>query len=289
MTHQARYAVPALLITGVRVKEHEFVWPIPFSGCQMTVVITKNKHICTVELNRPAALNAIDRQMLDELRSAFDTLGSREDIRVVVLQGAQGSFCSGADMRLLGSELSAPLSLGLMKKLGGVILAMRKIPQPVVVKVRGAAWGGGANLALAGDFVLAAHDARFCEVFVNIGTVMDGGGTYFLPRLVGLAKAKELALLGEEFDGKTAASIGLIYKSVPGRQLDRHVNALAEKLSKRPLQALGLIKEGLESSFDMTLPEALDWEASHQAIMFQSEEHRESVRSFLMRKKLPEP
>jgi 2-(1,2-epoxy-1,2-dihydrophenyl)acetyl-CoA isomerase len=186
---------------------------------------------------------------------------------------------------MLGSGLSASLSLEILRKLGGVILAIRKIPQPVVVKVRGAAWGGGANLALAGDFVLAAHDARFCEVFVNICTVLDGGGTYFLPRLVGLAKARELALLGDEFDGKTAASIGLIYKSVPGRQLDRHVNALAEKLSKRHLKALSLIKEGLESSFDMTLPEALEWEASHQAIMFQSEEHRESVKGFLTRKK----
>ncbi|MCP4667731.1 MAG: 2-(1,2-epoxy-1,2-dihydrophenyl)acetyl-CoA isomerase, partial [Deltaproteobacteria bacterium] len=148
-------------------------------------------------------------------------------------------------------------------------------------KVRGVAYGLGANIALAGDFVVASLDARFCEVFVNIGVILDGGGTYFLPRLVGLARAKELALLGEEISGKSAADMGLIYKSVPEEDLDRETEALAKKLAQKSPSAMALIKEGLEGSFDMSLKEALEWEAAHQAIMLQTREHKEAVESFL--------
>jgi 2-(1,2-epoxy-1,2-dihydrophenyl)acetyl-CoA isomerase len=158
---------------------------------------------------------------------------------------------------------------------------MREMRQPVISKVRGVAVGGGINLALAGDFVLASHDARLCEIFVHIGAILDGGGTYFLPRLVGMAKAKELALLGDFIDGKTAADMGLIYKSVPDGDLDRETETLAKRLTKRPLSALALIKEGLEGSFDMSLNKVLEWEAAHQSVLLQSKEHKEAVKAFL--------
>jgi 2-(1,2-epoxy-1,2-dihydrophenyl)acetyl-CoA isomerase len=168
-----------------------------------------------------------------------------------------------------------------MKGVSRFIRTLRELPQPIICKLRGVAYGVGSNTALAGDFVVAAHDARLCEVFVNIGVIMDGGGTYFLPRLVGLAKAREIALLGGEVDGKTGASIGLFYKSVPDEDLDREVDELAQKLAQKSPKALALIKEGLEGSLDMTLDAVLEWEASHQAIMLQTEEHKEAVRQFL--------
>jgi 2-(1,2-epoxy-1,2-dihydrophenyl)acetyl-CoA isomerase len=151
--------------------------------------------------------------------------------------------------------------------------------------LKGVAVGGGANLALAGDFVIAADDARFCEIFVNIGLIMDYGGTYFLPRLVGLAKARELAMLGNEIDGKTAAAIGLVYKSVPEEEIDKEAAALAATLAQKPPLTLRLIKEGLEKSFDMSLKEVLDWEAAHQSITLQTPEHKEIVKLFLDSKK----
>lgn len=137
------------------------------------------------------------------------------------------------------------------------------------------------NMALAGDFVIVSHDARLCEVFVNIGVVMDGGGTYFLPRLAGMARAKELALLGDEIDGRTAASIGLIYKSVADAELDAETEALCRKLLQKSPKTLALLKKGLEGSLDMTLDQVLAWEAAHQSIMLQTRELKEAARQFL--------
>jgi 2-(1,2-epoxy-1,2-dihydrophenyl)acetyl-CoA isomerase len=171
-----------------------------------------------------------------------------------------------------------------MKRVGRIVGTIREMPQPVIIELKGVAVGGGANLALAGDFVVAADNARFCEIFINIGVILDFGGTYFLPRLVGLARARQLAMLGDEIDGKTAASIGLIYKSVPEDQLEREVDALADKLIQKSPLALALIKEGLEKSFDMSLKEALDWEAAHQSITLQTPQHREIVKLFLKAK-----
>jgi 2-(1,2-epoxy-1,2-dihydrophenyl)acetyl-CoA isomerase len=151
--------------------------------------------------------------------------------------------------------------------------------------LKGVAVGGGANLALASDFVIASENARFCEIFINIGAIMDYGGHYFLPRLVGLARARELAMLGDEIDGKTAASIGLIYKAVPEEELEKEVETLAATLAQKPPLALRLIKEGLENSFDMSLPQMLDWEAAHQSIALQTPQHKEIVELFLGSKK----
>jgi 2-(1,2-epoxy-1,2-dihydrophenyl)acetyl-CoA isomerase len=143
------------------------------------------------------------------------------------------------------------------------------------------AYGVGLNTALAGDFVLTSHDARLSEVFVNIGALLDGGGTYFLPRLVGLAKARELALLGEEIDGKTAASIGLVYKSVPDKKLEAETDILSRKLLSKPSTTMALIKRGLEGSLDMTLDQVLAWEAAHQSIMLKTTELKGAVHQFL--------
>ena len=154
--------------------------------------------------------------------------------------------------------------------------------------LRGVAVGGGANLALAGDFVITADTARFCEVFIHIGLILDAGGTYFLPRLVGLVKARELALLGEEIDGKTAASIGLVYKSLPEEELDEAVDILANNLAQKSLAAMALIKKGLDESHDKSLGEILDWEAALQSVMLQTPEHKSIVQLFLDAKKKSE-
>jgi 2-(1,2-epoxy-1,2-dihydrophenyl)acetyl-CoA isomerase len=154
---------------------------------------------------------------------------------------------------------------------------LREIPQPIVTKLRGAAVGAGSNLALAGDFVVASHEAILIENFIHIGAILDSGGTYFLPRLVGLVKAREMAFLGEEIDGKKAASMGLIYRSVPDEDLDKEALSLANKLALKPLGAMALIKEGLDESFNKSLKEILEWEASHQAIMLRTREHRDIV------------
>jgi 2-(1,2-epoxy-1,2-dihydrophenyl)acetyl-CoA isomerase len=249
---------------------------------EKAVLVKKEKGICTLTLRRGGMImNAFNAPMADQLQVGLEQAASDADIRVAVLEGGGGHFSAGADMLLLNEAREAPECLGFLKRLGRIIRIMRELPIPIICKVRGVAYGVGANIALAGDFVVASHDARFCEVFVNIGVIMDGGGTYFLPRLVGMARARELALLGEEFTGTKAAELGLIYKSVSDEDLDHETEALGGKLAEKSASAMALIKEGLEGSLDMSLKEVLAWEASHQAVMLQTKEHKQAVQNFL--------
>lgn len=245
------------------------------------VLVEKKNGVCFLTMNRPRIMNAFNNELGFELMTAMESIAMDDEVRVVVLQGAGKNFTSGADMNLLNQKIGPSDWLWRMKGLSKLIITMRELPKPIICKVRGVAYGVGANMALAGDFVVASDTMRFCEVFSNIGVIMDGGGHYFLPRLVGLPKAMELGLLGEEIDGPTAAAMGLIYKCVPDADLDREVDLLASKLVQKSGKALALIKEGLVGSFNMTLKEVMEWEASHQAIMLQSEEHKAIVRAFL--------
>lgn len=252
---------------------------------QACVLLHKDTELCTVVINRPTVMNAISLDMIAELRKAFQIIAREKEIRVVILEGSGGNFSAGADLDLLGGGRSEPEYLTMMKSVSDMISAIRQIPQPVICKVRGVAVGGGANLALIGDFVVASHSARFQEIFIHRGVGLDAGGTYFLPRLVGLAKARELAMLGEPIDGRTAASIGLIYKSVIDEDLDNEVQTLAHSLAAKSPPALASIKEGLDASFGMSFSQALEWEATHQSILFQTTEHKEAVERFLASQK----
>jgi len=249
------------------------------------VVIEKKDHIATLVLNRPEVMNAMSKEMILELHNAVKEIAADEGVHVVVLKGAGDHFSSGADISLFSESIAPQDWLVAMKGVGRIVKTLREMPQPVVTLLKGVAVGGGANLALAGDLVIAADNAKFCEIFVNIGLIMDYGGTYLLPRLVGLAKARELAMLGNEIDGKTAAAIGLVYKSVPEDEIEKEVTALAATLAQKSALALRLIKEGLEKSFDMSLKEVLDWEAAHQSIALQTPQHKEIVKLFLDSKK----
>jgi len=250
-----------------------------------SVIVQKKDKIATLTLNRPKVMNAMSREMIEGLWDGVRDLAADESVNVVILKGAGDHFCSGADINLFGESIPSDEWVVAMKGVGKIVRTLREMPQPVIAMLKGVAVGGGANLALAADFVVAAENTRFCEIFINIGAILDYGGHYFLPRLVGLAKARELAMLGDEIDGNTAASIGLIYKSVPENQLETEVENLANTLVLKPQLALRLIKEGLENSFDMSLKQVLDWEAAHQSIALQTPEHKEIVKMFLELKK----
>ena len=246
-----------------------------------TLLIEKKDKTATIILNRPKVMNAMSKEMITGLRDAVQEIATDENIQVLILKGAGDHFCSGADLNLFSENTASYEWITAMKGVGQIVKNLREMPQPVITLLKGVAMGGGANLALAGDFVIAAENARFCEIFINIGAIMDYGGHYFLPRLVGLVKARELAMLGNEIDGQTAAAIGLVYKSVPEEALEKEVESLAATLSQKPPLALRLIKEGLEKSFDLSLKEVLDWEAAHQSIALQTTEHKEIVNLFL--------
>jgi len=249
------------------------------------VLVQKKDKIATLTLNRPEVMNAMSKDMIVGLWDAVKDLAADESVNVVVLKGAGDHFCSGADINLFSESIPPDEWFVSMIGVGKIVRTLPEMPQPVIAMHKGVAVGGGANLALAGDFVIAADNARFCEIFVTIGLIMDYGGTYLLPRLVGLTKARELAMLGNEIDGETAASIGLVYKSVPEDEIEKEVAALAATLAQKPPLALRLIKEGLEKSFDMSLKQVLDWEAAHQSIALQTPQHKEIVKLFLASKK----
>ncbi|MGD0275491.1 MAG: enoyl-CoA hydratase-related protein, partial [Syntrophales bacterium] len=242
--------------------------------------IVEEGRICRVILDRPEIKNGWDVPLVQELAAKLMIISGKPDIRVVVLEGSGKDFSSGADMNLFKDELPAPVWLDGMNEVGRMIRTVREIKQPVVAKVKGIAFGGGAGLALASDFVIAAHDARISVNFVNIGIVPDAGTTYFLPRLVGLVKAREIAMLGPVIDGRTAAAMGLIYKSVPLEDLDSEVTLLANNLAAKSVASTSLIKSALDWSFEKSLKEAVEWEASHQAVMTQREEIKEVGRQW---------
>ncbi len=246
-------------------------------GC---VHVRRQGRICTVTMDRPKVFNALNVRHLEELKRTFEEIGPERGTSVVILEGAGGNFCAGADMTLLVSDLKASEWRHIVWLMGEIIRAMRVAPQAIVTKVRGVAYGAGANLALAGDFALASHDARFSQHFVKLGAVLDGGGTYFLPRMVGMVRAKELALLGEPIDGRAAAAMGLIYRSFPDERLDREVQRLVETLLERSAEAIAEIKEGLERSLGMALEEALEWEVARQSVRMTTPEVREAGRRF---------
>jgi len=191
------------------------------------LIVEKKDKIASIILNRPNVMNAMSKEMIMGLRDVMHEIAVDEGIQVLIVKGAGDHFCSGADLNLFSENTSSYEWITAMKGVGQIVKTMREMPQAVIAMLKGVAVGGGANLALAADFIVAAENARFCEIFINIGAVMDYGGHYFLPRLVGLAKARELAMLGNEIDGKTAAAIGLVYKSVPEEALEKEVADLA--------------------------------------------------------------
>lgn len=245
------------------------------------VLISRKNHVATITINRPRVMNALTSEMLSSLLTVFEGFGADPDIRVIVLEGAGGNFSSGADMSLLNASAEPLESLRHMKDpVGKLILAMKRMPQPVICKIRGNAVGYAVGMALAGDFAIAAENAKFCEAFVNLGITLDGGASYFLPRLVGMAKAKEIALLGDVLSGKEAALLGLIHKAVPERELDAETALLSERLLSKSGKAMSLIKESLEKNATADLEMALEREAAYQAILLAGDEIKAAVKLF---------
>lgn len=246
------------------------------------VLVKREGAVASLVLNRPRVMNAINIEIMKSLWTEFQRLSSDESVRVVIVEGAGDHFSAGADMALLSETRDSSEWYFFMRNyVSRLIIAMRAASQPIICKVRGNAYGVGVGLALAGDFVIAAEDAQFCESFVNIGVTLDGGSGYFLPRLVGMARAREIALLGGVVTGKDAASIGLIYRAVPGNSLDGEAASLTQSLLGKSGKALANIKEAIEGSFQRSLEEVLEWEASHQAIFLTSAELKAAVRQFL--------
>jgi 2-(1,2-epoxy-1,2-dihydrophenyl)acetyl-CoA isomerase len=241
--------------------------------------------IATITLNRPDVYNALNDEITFELQDALKVVAKDETVRVVVLTGEGKAFCSGQDLKASGGEAKRSFLDSLHKRYNPIIRAMRSLPKPIICRLNGVAAGAGCSIALACDMIIASEEATLIEVFINIGLVPDSGSSYFLPRLVGMAKAFELCALGSKIKAREAESIGLINKAVSPDELDIAVAGYATQFAKAPTKSIGLIKKMLNKSATSTLDEMLDYEAYCQEIAGNSQDYKEGVSAFLEKRK----
>lgn len=252
-----------------------------------TLLIDRANGVVTLTMNRPERKNAANDQMWSELLVAVREVGRNSDDRVLIVTGAGGDFCSGADVGspdLAGDgQASRPRPHGLasMRHVGDVALALYRLPQPTIAKVRGVAVGAGMNLALLCDLVVAGETARFSEIFARRGLSIDFGGSWVLPRRIGMHRAKELALLTDIIDATEAERIGLVNRVVADAELDDFVADWARRLAAGPPIALAQTKRLLNNSIGITLEQALDEEGAAQTINLVTADTAEALKAFV--------
>ncbi len=252
--------------------------PIPTLA---TVLTALDGGVLTLTLNRPDVLNALNEQLLADLHDGLRFAERTPDVRCVVLTGAGRGFCSGQDLRERTGVQAVSYGDSLRRRYNPIVLRMRTMEKPVIAAVNGVAAGAGCNLALAADLRIASDRASFIEVFSRVGLVPDSGGTFTLPRLVGLGKALELAFTADPVDAHEALRLGLVNRVVPHDELMAHTLALATRLAQGPTRAFGLTKRAFTYALTASLEAALEYEAHLQEIAGRTADHREGVAAFL--------
>jgi 2-(1,2-epoxy-1,2-dihydrophenyl)acetyl-CoA isomerase len=241
------------------------------------LIVERADGVVTVTLNRPHRKNGVTWPLIEELIRELEGIAGRAEDRALVLTGAGGAFCSGMDL----AESVAPDELAFMRRVGHAVTVLHELPKPTIAKVAGAAVGFGCNLALACDLVVAGESALFGEIFADRGLSLDGGGSWSLPRLVGLAKAKELVFFGSRLIGAEAHEMGLANRVVPDDKLDAFVAEWAGRLADGPTLALSMMKKALNTSLETSFAEAVEAENLGQALSFRSAEAKEGMRAFM--------
>ncbi len=251
------------------------------------LLIDLHDGVQTLTLNRPERLNALSGQLLLELSEAFKAAGRDDAVKAVVVTGQGRAFSSGADVAEFrdlrdGQEWQPPdLGAKLRNDVNPLIRRITSLEKPVFAAVNGIAAGAGMSLSLACDVRYAAESARFIQVFVNIGLVPDGGSFYFLPRLVGMSKAMELAWTAEPVSAQEALSLGLVNRVLPDAELLARIQEAAAKVARGPSTAIALVKRGMSQAHELSLDRVLEMEAQYQGIASQTRDFDEGVGAFL--------
>jgi 2-(1,2-epoxy-1,2-dihydrophenyl)acetyl-CoA isomerase len=255
------------------------------SGMQYTnILFDISNGVARLTLNRPDRLNSFNVAMHNEVRHAIEIVKADRAVRVLVISGAGRGFCAGQDLaerNATPGQVPADLGASVEKYYGPLVIALKHLPVPVICAVNGVAAGAGANLALAGDLVIAARSASFIESFSKLGLIPDTGGTFILPRLIGMARAKGLALLGEKLSAERAESWGLIWKCVDDADFPGEIDRLASHFANGPTLGLARTKQALNASGANTLEQQLDLERDMMRELGASDDYREGVAAFL--------
>jgi 2-(1,2-epoxy-1,2-dihydrophenyl)acetyl-CoA isomerase len=250
------------------------------------ILFEVDQGVARITLNRPDVLNSIHTAMSGEIQEALARAAREPEIRAVLLTGKGRGFCAGQDLdEVRPGATVQDFAAHARTAYTPIVLALRALEKPVVCAVNGVAAGAGANLALACDLVLAAEEASFVQVFAKIGLVPDTGGTFFLPRLVGLARAMALAMMAEKITAAQAVEIGLIYRACPAASLDEEASKLAVHLATQPTLGLGLTKRLLNAAWANDLETQLELEAECQGVAGRSADYAEGVAAFLAKRK----
>lgn len=252
------------------------------------ILVVQEGGVLTVIMNRPEVLNAFNDLMLQETIEALEAANQDIEVRCLVITGAGRAFGSGQDLSLFVSAQALPElpeASEHLQQYHKLVYLIRNMPKPVIAAIHGVAAGISLNIALACDLRIAADNARFTEAFARIGLVPDGGGAYFLPRLIGLAKALEMVLLTDEVNAVEAERIGLINKCVPVADFEAETRKLAQRLALGPTRTYGYIKELFYSALDQDLPTVLEQEGKLQGAALTTADHREGVTAFLQKRR----
>jgi 2-(1,2-epoxy-1,2-dihydrophenyl)acetyl-CoA isomerase len=252
------------------------------------VLDRRENGVAVLTLNRPDRLNALNKDLAVALNAALTSISTDKHVSIVVLTGAGRAFCAGGDLAVIGkghqdndmTDLEPLLRSGMQS-----VLKMRTMRQPVIAAVNGPAAGAGMNIALAADLRIASEAATFGQNFVNVGLFPDFGGTYFLPEIVGPAKAAEMFYTGEMIDAKTALELGIVNRVVAAAELEATAKALARRLADGPHMAIQSVKQVLYGNQREELVKALEHEVEQQLKCFRSKDCGEGVRAFLEKRK----
>lgn len=250
-----------------------------------TLVWERDGFVATVTLNRPAKKNAMSWTMFQEIGAAFERAGADPDVRCLVVTGAGDAFCSGADLTDMANLPSSPVGMSdRMAHVQRIARAVATCAVPTIAKVTGVAAGAGCNLALACDLVVATTEARFAELFVKRGLVVDFGGSWALTRLLPLHRAKELALLGDTLSARAADDLGMLNRLCAPGDVDAVVDDLARRLAALPPRTVSLIKQNLNRAPERSLEATLDAESATQTLCFSTDDTREAVTAWVERR-----
>jgi 2-(1,2-epoxy-1,2-dihydrophenyl)acetyl-CoA isomerase len=254
-----------------------------------TTRLEKSEQVATVTLNRPDHMNTYNSAMLKELVSIIEDVSLDEEIRVVIFTGEGRAFSAGADVKgadeLIALQKELAENQDTLKLLNRVVLAIRQIPKPVVAAVNGVAAGGGANLVLACDIVVASEKAKLAEVFINIGLVPDGGGTFFLPERIGYHRSAEIFFTGKILSAQECLDLGLYNRIVPPEEVMNAAREMAQELAQKPPRALAAGKAILNREAVPRLRAYLEDEASTQRVMVGTQDAKEGITAFLEKRK----
>jgi len=255
------------------------------AGRARTVRLEVADGIATITLDRADALNAMTVPMKRELLAAFRSVERDAAVRAVILTGAGRAFCAGQDLHERLEPDAAPLGTELRERYNPIIRAMRRLEKPILGAINGVAAGAGASLAFACDLRIAAENATFALAFGRVGLVPDSGATWLLPRLVGGARAAEIALLNEPVSASGALAMGLVSRVVPGQELGDAAREIAGRLAAGAPLALALTKRALNATWDRGLDGALEYEAFLQDVAGRTRDHAEGIAAFMEKRK----